>query len=102
VDANWGPDSIDLLTQPRSISGLKAVKQCNKLLITWNKSTDVDLLGYNLFANGFWIATLDKDDTNFEVNEKQLPFTVNGPITISIEAFDNDGEVSQIRSKVVV
>lgn len=102
VDANWGPDSIDLLTQPRSVSGLKAVKKGNKLLISWNKNTDVDLLGYNLFANGFWIATLDKKDTSFEIHENQLPFTAKGPITISIEAFDNDGEISQVRSKVVV
>lgn len=102
VDANWGPDSIDLLTQPRSVSGLRAVKQGKKILINWNRNTDTDLLGYNLFANGFWIGTLDKKDTSFEINENQLPFTVKGPITISIEAFDNDGEVSQVRSRVTV
>lgn len=102
VDANWGPDSIDLLTQPRSVSGLRAVKNGNRIEINWNRSTDKDLLGYNLFANGFWIGTLDKADTSFAIRINELPFTVKGPITISIEAFDNDGEVSQVRSKVVV
>jgi len=102
VDANWGPDSIDLLTQPRSVSGLRAVKNGNRIEINWNRSTDTDLLGYNLFANGFWIGTLDKADTSFAIRINELPFTVKGPITISIEAFDNDGEVSQVRSKVVV
>ncbi len=102
VDANWGPDSIDLLTQPRSITGLKAVRDGKKILVNWNQNTDTDLLGYNLFVNGYWIATLNKDDTKFEINESDLPVATKGLITISIEAFDNDGEVSQIRSKVVV
>lgn len=102
VDANWGPDSIDLLTQPRSVSGLNAVKKDRKISINWSKNTDTDLLGYNLFANGYWIATLDKNDTMFEINESQLPFAAKDQSTISIEAFDNDGEVSQVRSKVVV
>ena len=102
VDANWGPDSIDLLIQPRSVSGLRATKTGNKISINWNKNNDVDLLGYNLFANGSWIGTLDKDDTSFQINTNELPFAVKGPITISIEAFDNDGETSQVRSKVTV
>lgn len=102
VDANWGPNSIDLLTQPRSVSGLKAIKKGNEIIITWNKNTDVDLVGYNLFANGNWIATLDKKDTKFAINKNQLPIKGKEPITISIEAFDNDGEVSQVRSKVVI
>ena len=102
VDANWGPDSIDFLTQPRSIRGLRAVKNGNRIEINWNRNTDKDLLGYNLFANGFWIGTVEKDDTSFAIRVNELPFKVTGPITISIEAFDNDGEVSQVRSKVVI
>lgn len=102
VDANWGPDSIDLLTQPRSVSGLAANKKDGKLTVSWNKNTDVDLLGYNIFENGYWLATVDKNDTSFTVSEKELPVPLKGPVTISIEAFDNDGEVSQVRSKVVI
>ena len=102
VDANWGPDSIDYLIQPRSITGLRVTKSGNKISINWNANTDKDLLGYNIFANNFWIGTVDKADTCFSINTNELPFTVKGPITISIEAFDNDGEVSQVRSKVVV
>ncbi|MGL5354278.1 MAG: GH25 family lysozyme [Clostridium sp.] len=102
VDANWGPDSIDLLTQPRSVSGLNASKKDGKLVINWNKNTDTDLLGYNIFENGYWIATVDKNDTSFTVCESKLPIPLKGQVTISIEAFDNDGEVSQVRSKVVI
>lgn len=102
VDANWGPDSIDLLTQPRSVSGLKASRSGNKIIIEWNKNNDVDLVGYNIFANGYWIATVDKKDTKFEINKNQLPFKDTGKITIGIDAFDSDGEISQIRSKVTV
>ncbi|MGL5085006.1 MAG: GH25 family lysozyme [Clostridium sp.] len=102
VDANWGPDSIDLLTQPRSVSGLKASKKDGKLIVNWNKNTDTDLLGYNIFQNGYWLATVDKNDTSFRVSESKLPVPLKGKVTISIEAFDNDGEVSQVRSKVVI
>ena len=102
VDANWGPDSIDLLTQPRSVSGLRATRRNGKISVNWTANTDKDLLGYNLFANGYWIGTVDKKDTNFGISENALPFAATGTITISIEAFDNDGEVSQVRSKVVI
>lgn len=102
VDANWGPNSIDLLVQPRAVSGLKANKVGNKIDITWSKNTDVDLLGYNIFANGYYLGTVDKDATSFTVKTTNLPFVPKGPINISIEAFDHDGETSQKRTKVTV
>ena len=102
VDANWGPDSVDLLMQPRQVKNLKAVKSNGMLKITWSKNTDIDLLGYNLFVNGYWIGTVDKDDTSFDIRLSELPVKTNVPITVSIEAFDYDGETSQVRSKVVV
>lgn len=102
VDANWGPDSIDLLTQPRNVSGLTVNRKGNVLNVSWKKNTDTDLLGYNIFANNYWIGTVDADDTSFSINTNQLPFTVTGPIRISIEAFDRDGETSKRRSSFTV
>ncbi|MGL4774303.1 MAG: GH25 family lysozyme [Clostridium sp.] len=102
VDANWGPNSIDLLIQPRSVKGLKVVKNGNNLVISWNKNTDVDLLGYNLFANGNWIGTVDKEDTSFKIKINQLGIDTNQKVTISIEAFDYDGETSKERTKVTL
>ena len=88
--------------QPRQVRNLRAVKRDGVLRVNWSKNTDVDLLGYNIFANGYWIGTVDKNDTSFEIPLRELPVNTNAPISISIEAFDNDGETSQIRSKVVV
>lgn len=102
VDANWGPDNLDELMQPKQVNNLRAVKQGGMLKVNWSKNTDSDLLGYNIFANGYWIGTVDKEDTSFEIKLSELPVKTNVPITISIEAFDYDGETSQVRSKVVV
>lgn len=102
VDANWGPDSLDLLMQPRQVKNFNATKSNGMLRATWSKNTDVDLLGYNIFANGNWIGTVNKDATSFQIPLRKLPVSTNVPVTISIEAFDNDGETSQVRSKVVV
>lgn len=102
VDANWGPDSIDLLRQPKQVEGFKAVDKCDKINLTWTKNKDVDLLGYNIFVNGSWGGTVEKDDTSFVINKKQVGAVPGKKLTISIEAFDYDGETSKIRSKVVV
>ena len=102
VDANWGPDSLDLLMQPKQVGNLKAFKQGGNLKVTWNKNTDSDVLGYNIFENGYWIGTVDKEDNSFEISLSKLPVKTNVPVTISIEAFDYDGETSQVRSKVIV
>lgn len=102
VDANWGPDNIDLLTQPRNVSGLTVNRKGNKLNINWKSNTDKDLVGYNIFANNYWIGTVDAKDTSFSIGINQLPFSVNGPIKISIEAFDNDGETSKNRSSFTI
>ncbi|GAA0083950.1 hypothetical protein UT300007_03890 [Clostridium sp. CTA-7] len=102
VDANWGPDSVDLLIQPRQVRGLNAIKEGGLLKVSWMKNTDVDLLGYNIFENGYWIGTVDKGDTSFQIRLSELPVKTTSPVTISIEAFDYDGETSQVRSKVTV
>ena len=102
VDANWGPNNIDLLTQPDIVKGLQASRKGNVINISWNKNSDIDLLGYNIFANGYWIGTVDANDTNFSIGINELPFTAKGSINISIEAFDQDGEVSTKRATVKV
>lgn len=102
VDANWGPDNLDLLMQPAQVKNLKAVKDNGILKISWTPNDDSDLLGYNIFENGYWIGTVDKNDTCFQIKESELPVKPDKPVTISIEAFDLDGETSKVRSKVVV
>ena len=102
VDANWGPDNLDLLMQPKQVKNLRAVKENGILKISWTPNTDSDLLGYNIFENGYWIGTVEKNDTSFQIKESELPVQTNKPVTISIEAFDLDGETSKVRSKVVV
>ena len=83
VDANWGPDSIDLLTQPRNVAGLTVSRKGNILNVSWKKNTDTDLVGYNIFANNYWIGTVDAKDTSFSININQLPFTVKGTIKMA-------------------
>lgn len=102
VDGNWGPNNIALLTQPSIVQKLRAVIEGNKLKITWNRVDDIDLLGYNIFANNYWIGTVNENDTEFIINKNELPVSLDKKVTISIEAFDHDGETSKIRSKVII
>ena len=102
VDANWGPNNIDRLTQPDTIKGLKAIRKGDEIEVTWTQNADFDLLGYNIFANNYWIGTVDANDTEFSIEISELPFKVTGEISISIEAFDQDGEVSPQRTTVKV
>lgn len=101
-DANWGPDNLDLLMQPKKVRHLKAVKENNIIKMSWSRNKDTDLLGYNLFANGHWIGTVGKEDTSFEISRYDLPKAVKEPISISIEAFDYDGEASQNRANITL
>ena len=102
VDANWGPNRLELLMQPSIVPNLKAIKEGGNLVITWDRVNDVDLLGYNIFANNYWIGTVDEKDTRFVIKIKDLPVSTNKAITISIEAFDYDGETSKSRTKVII
>jgi len=100
VDANWGPDNIDLLTQPDNVTGLQARFENGNINVSWNRNNDVDLLGYNLFVNKEWVGTVDENATNFTITSNKINVKKNTPIEVSIEAFDYDGETSKIRSKV--
>lgn len=101
VDANWGPNSIELLMQPSIIEGLRARYEGQNLVISWNSISDVDLLGYNLFVNNNWIGTVGAEDTRYVINRNKLPVN-DKTITVSIEAFDYDGEVSKKRTRVTI
>ena len=59
VDANWGPNNIDLLIQPDVVSGFRVRTEGNKIILNWNRNKNIDLLGYNIFANNYWIGTVD-------------------------------------------
>ena len=102
VDANWGPDNIALLMQPSVVTGLKAIEEKNEILVTWNRVPDVDLLGYNIFVNNYWVGTVDEKDTKFIIPKSKLEVPKGSKLTVSIEAFDYDGEVSKTRAKVVL
>lgn len=103
-DLNWGPDNIDLLIQPAKVSGLKAYKADGNIYVKWNKNIDIDLQGYNLFLNGNYVKTFDKNATSAVISiykfDKYIPAGV--PYEVSIEAFDNDSETSQVRARVTV
>ncbi|SFU47273.1 Glycosyl hydrolases family 25 [Clostridium sp. DSM 8431] len=72
VDANWGPNNIELLTQPSIVTGLKAVREKSGILITWNRIPDIDLLGYNIFIDNYWVGTVDEDATKFFIKKSKL------------------------------
>ncbi|MFQ7000467.1 MAG: glycoside hydrolase family 25 protein [Clostridium sp.] len=100
VDANWGPNNIDLLIQPDVVSGFRVRTEGNKIILNWNRNKNIDLLGYNIFANNYWIGTVDEEDTEFVFNKDILNVPENSIVKITIEAFDYDGETSKRRASV--
>lgn len=100
VDANWGPDNIDLLVQPDIISGLKARLENGNIYVSWNKNTDIDLLGYNIFLNNEWVGTVDENATSYTI--KNVGTANSSKLSVTIEAFDYDGETSKRRTRVQV
>ena len=100
VDANWGPNNIDLLTQPAIVRGFRVRVEGNKIILNWDRNKDIDLLGYNIFANNYWIGTVDENDTEFVFNKDILNVPKDSIVKITIEAFDYDGETSKERASV--
>lgn len=100
VDLNYGPVSLDLLTQPRPVSNFRATGDGNVIKATWKPNTDVDLAGYNIFLNSNYITTLDKNATSYNLPLASTP-QPGEKYEVSIEAVDNDGEVSTERSKSI-
>lgn len=102
VDANWGPDSLDLLMQPRTVSGLSAYRQNGNIYVSWKKNTDVDLLGYNIFVNGEYIGTVDQKATSYVIPYSKISKYAGKKVTVGVDAFDYDGESSQVRAKITL
>ena len=102
VDANWGPNNIALLIQPSNVSGLKATMETDGVSVSWNRVSDVDLLGYNIFVNNYWVGTVDRSDTEFRIPNGKIPKSIQRPYRVSIEAFDYDGETSKKRAVVTI
>ena len=97
VDANWGPNNIALLTQPSNVTGLKYKLEGNNIILNWNRVSDIDLLGYNIFVNNYWASTVAENDTEFIL--KKSDYSAKN-IVASIEAFDYDGETSKARARI--
>ena len=97
VDANWGPNNIALLTQPSNVTGLKYKLEGNNIILNWNRVSDIDLLGYNIFVNNYWAGTVAENDTEFIL--KKSDYSAKN-IVASIEAFDYDGETSKARARI--
>ena len=97
VDANWGPNNIALLTQPSNVTGLKYKLEGNNIILNWNRVSDIDLLGYNIFVNNYWVSTVAENDTEFIL--KKSDYSAKN-IVASIEAFDYDGETSKARARI--
>ncbi|OOM16360.1 glycoside hydrolase family 25 protein [Clostridium saccharobutylicum] len=102
VDGNWGPNNIDLLTQPRTVTGLNASFQGGNINVSWNPNPDIDLLGYNIFVNNEWVGTVDEKATNYVIKKNDIKVQKNVPVVVSIEAFDYDGETSKTRAKATL
>lgn len=102
VDANWGPNNIALLIQPSNVTGLNARRKGEEIIVSWDRVNDVDLLGYNLFVNNYWVGTVDKGDVEFRISRTEVPINYNQLLKISIEAFDYDGETSKRRMSITV
>lgn len=102
VDANWGPDNIDLLIQPNPVTGLKATMYNENISVSWNKNTDIDLLGYNIFLNKEWVGTVDENATKYIINKNNFNIPKGVALEVAVEPFDYDGETSKTRTKVKI
>lgn len=102
VDLNYGPDNIDYLTPPRNVEGLKAYFDQNNLYILWSRNPDVDLLGYNLFINGEYLATPGRKATSYKVPLWKLHIPKGESLEIGAEAFDFAGDFSLNRTKITI
>lgn len=100
IDANWGPNNLELLMQPAAVKNFVAKVVGNIVQLTWNKNTEIDLLGYNVFVDNYWIGTIDKPKNSYSIPISKLYKPYGRNVVISIEAFDIDGDTSQVRSKV--
>ncbi|MGN9162978.1 GH25 family lysozyme [Clostridium sulfidigenes] len=101
VDLNYGPENLDLLTQPRSVRDFRAVATGQEIRMNWTKNTDIDLGGYNIFINSNYVTTLGRDANSYVLKLANKP-SLGERYIMSIEAFDTDGDFSQERASANV
>lgn len=98
-DLNWGPNNIAYLMQPAVVKGLFATMDGNNIYVTWSRNTEPDLAGYNIFVNGEYYTTVDKNANRVVIPRSKLKIPQSEPIEISIHAFDKDREISKRRAR---
>lgn len=101
VDLNYGPENLDLLTQPRSVRDFRAMATGQEIRMNWTKNTDIDLGGYNIFINSNYVTTLGRDANSYVLKLANKP-SLGERYIMSIEAFDTDGDFSQERASANV
>lgn len=99
VDLNWGPNSIDSLKPPNSVTGLKAYMVGNKIYVSWYSNREIDLNGYNVFINDNYAGTLPRKATKIVIDKNRFNLPLGKVIKVSIEAFDIAGDFSKERSE---
>ncbi|MDD7792814.1 glycoside hydrolase family 25 protein [Clostridium sp. 'White wine YQ'] len=101
-DLNWGPDNIAYLMPPAIVQGLFATMDSNNIYVTWKPNTEPDLNGYNIFVNGEYYTTTDKNQNRVVIPIRKLNIPQNQSIKIEIHAFDKDREISKRRSAYIL
>ncbi|NFP74538.1 hypothetical protein FDF60_19160, partial [Clostridium argentinense] len=100
VDLNYGPTNLDYLTPPRDVKNLKAYGDDRNIYLSWDRNTDVDLNGYNIFLGVEYVGTVGRNATSHTIR-LQHP-NKNARYEVGIEAFDVTGDFSQNRTKTIV
>ncbi|GAA0122516.1 hypothetical protein UT300018_18320 [Clostridium faecium] len=100
VDLNYGPTNLDYLTQPRDVQNLKAYGDDRNIYVSWDRNTDVDLNGYNIFLNSEYVGTVGKNATSHTIRLDHP--NKNARYEVGVEAFDVTGDFSQNRAKTIV
>ncbi|WP_346905882.1 GH25 family lysozyme, partial [Clostridium sp.] len=96
VDLNYGPENLDLLTQPENVRNFRAVAVDREIRVTWTPNTDIDLAGYNIFINSNYVTTVGKNANSYVLRLAEA--RPGERYEMAIEAFDTDGDFSQERS----
>ncbi len=100
VDLNYGPTNLDYLTPPRDVRNLKAYGSDGNIYLSWDRNTDVDLNGYNIFLDSEYVGTVGRNATSHTIR-LWYP-NKNARYEVGIEAFDVTGDFSQNRTKTIV
>ena len=95
MDANWCP-SLDLITPPAKPINLNGFNSSQGTVnLSWNKNTEIDLKGYNVYTDGVWISTNIKNFITI------TGLTVGKTYKFQVQALDVFNDVSNSASKSV-